>query len=151
MGSSFSLVSREHWKSVSFEEILSTQLAPFKAERDGRLQLSGPTVLFQPTAALSLGLVVHELATNAAKHGALSKTDGRLSVTWRVDNSSLLVEWKEAGGPAVKKGVQKGFGSELIERELHSSLGATARLHYGAAGLTATISIPLDHKLPPEG
>jgi two-component system, chemotaxis family, CheB/CheR fusion protein len=154
MGSSFSLVSRENWKSVSFEEIVSTQLAPFKGERDGRLQLNGPTVLFQPTAALSLGLVVHELATNAAKHGALSKSEGRLSVTWRVDNSSLLVEWKEAGGPAPKKPPTRGFGSELIERELHSTSGATARLDYGAGGLTATISIPLDRKLVsvrPEG
>jgi two-component system CheB/CheR fusion protein len=154
MGSSFSLVSRESWKDVSFEEILSTHLAPFKAERDGRLQLNGPRALFKPTAALSMGLVVHELATNAAKHGALSKSEGRLSVIWRVDNSSLLVEWKEAGGPAPKKPPTRGFGSELIERELHSTLGATARLDYAAGGLTATMSIPLDRTLVsvrPEG
>ena len=147
MGSSFSLVSRENWRDVSFEEILSTQLAPFKAERDGRLQLSGPRVLLKPTTALSMGLVVHELATNAVRHGALSKNDGRLSVTWRLDNSSLQVEWKEVGGPIPKRTVKKGFGSELIERELRSILGATAHLDYTAGGLTATISIPLDHKL----
>jgi two-component system CheB/CheR fusion protein len=151
MGTSFSLVSRENWRDVPFEEILSTQLNPFKLEADGRLHLSGPRVLLQPTAALSLGLVVHELATNAAKHGALSKNAGRIAVTWRVENTTqparLLVEWKETGGPSPKKGVKKGFGSELIERELHSSLGATTKFDYGGGGLVATFSIPLDRKL----
>ena len=150
MGSSFSLVSRENWNEVSLEEILSTQLAPFETAGAHRLQLAGPRVLLKPTAALSFGLVVHELATNAAKHGALSQEKGRLSVAWHVERDhapSLVVEWKEQGGPVLKKQRKKGFGTELIERELHSSLGAAARLDFRGGGLTAEISIPLDRNL----
>jgi two-component system CheB/CheR fusion protein len=150
MGASFSLVSQENWKEVPLDEILSTHLAPFDVDGGKRLRLRGPKVLLKPTAALSFGLVAHELATNAAKYGALSNDDGRLSVEWRVERDhapSLLVEWKEEGAPPPKKQAKKGFGTELIERELGSSLGATAKLDYGAGGLTAVISIPLDRKL----
>ncbi|HZF35790.1 MAG TPA: chemotaxis protein CheB [Candidatus Angelobacter sp.] len=150
MGTSFSLVSRENWNEVSLEEILSTQLAPFETGGAHRLQLTGPRVLFKPTAALSLGLVVHELATNAAKHGALSQEKGRLAVTWHVERDSapsLVLEWREEGGPALKRPMKKGFGTELIERELHSSLGAVARLDFQRGGLAAVISIPLDRNL----
>jgi two-component system CheB/CheR fusion protein len=150
MGASFSLVSQENWKEVRLDEVLSTHLAPFEVDGAKRLRLRGPKVLLKPSAALSFGLVAHELATNAVKHGALSNADGRLSVEWRVERDhapSLLVEWKEEGGPPPKKQAKKGFGTELIERELGSSLGATAKLDYGGGGLTAVISIPLDRKL----
>jgi two-component system CheB/CheR fusion protein len=150
MGASFSLVSQENWKEVPLDEVLSTHLAPFEVDGGKRLRLRGPKVLLKPTAALSFGLVAHELATNAVKHGALSNDDGRLSVEWHVERDhapSLLVEWKEEGGPPPKKQAKKGFGTELIERELGSSLGATAKLDYRAGGLTAVISIPLDRKL----
>jgi two-component system CheB/CheR fusion protein len=151
MGASFSLVSRENWKEVSLGEVVSTQLAPFEIEGTNRLQMQGPPILLKPTAALSFGLVAHELATNAVKHGAFSNDDGRLSVRWRIERDhapSLVLEWKEEGGPPPKKPpARKGFGTELIERELRSSLGATATLDYGSGGLTAMISIPLDRKL----
>jgi two-component system CheB/CheR fusion protein len=151
MGASFSLVSRENWKEVSLGEIVSTQLAPFEIEGKDRLQMRGPSILLKPTAALSFGLVAHELATNAVKHGAFSNEEGRLSVTWRIERDhapSLVLEWKEEGGPSLKKSsARKGFGTELIERELRSSLGATSRLDYAPDGFMAMISIPLDRNL----
>jgi two-component system CheB/CheR fusion protein len=151
MGASFSLVSRENWKEVSLGEIVSTQLAPFEIEGKDRLQLRGPPIMLKPTAALSFGLVAHELATNAVKHGAFSNEEGRLSVSWRIERDhapSLVLEWKEEGGPSLKKPpTRRGFGTELIERELRSSLGATAKLDYGPGGFMAMISIPLDRKL----
>jgi two-component system CheB/CheR fusion protein len=151
MGASFSLVSRENWKDVSLDEIVSTQLAPFEIEGKDRLQMRGPPIMLKPTAALSFGLVAHELATNAVKHGAFSNEEGRLSVSWRIERDhapSLVLEWKEEGGPSLKKPpARKGFGTELIERELRSSLGASARLDYGPGGFMAMISIPLDRKL----
>jgi two-component system, chemotaxis family, CheB/CheR fusion protein len=150
MGASFSLVSRENWKEVPLAEILSIHLAPFEVDGANRLRLRGPNVLFNASAALAFGLVTHELATNAAKYGALSNDDGGLSVDWRIERDHaplLVIEWKEEGGPPPKKQMKKGFGTELIERELRSTLGATAKLDYGIGGFTAVISIPLDHKL----
>jgi two-component system CheB/CheR fusion protein len=150
MGAAFSLVSRENWREVALEEVLATQLAPFQLETSKRLQLGGPKILLKPAAALSFGLVAHELATNATKYGALSNEHGRLLVNWRVERDhapSLVLEWREEGGPPPKKRAKKGFGTELIERELTSTLGATAKLDYEAGGLRAVISIPFDPKL----
>jgi two-component system CheB/CheR fusion protein len=148
MAASYSLVSRENWKEVPLREIITEQLRPHQLGE--RIEISGPDVLIKPTAALALGLVVHELTTNAAKHGSLSQPDGRASISWSIAHDSLpllVLQWKETGGPPARKPSKKGFGTTLIERELKQTLGGNARFRYNDSGLEAALSIPFDPKL----
>jgi two-component system CheB/CheR fusion protein len=147
LAKSYGLLSREQWGSVSLHDILLNELEPYRQESDGRLVLDGPPVAFKPAAALALGLVVHELATNATKYGALSNSEGRVTVGWSIgggERRSLALTWRESDGTAVKKPKRKGFGTELIEREVSGTLGGKAAFDYAADGLKVRISIPLD-------
>ena len=150
MAASYSLVSRENWKEVALREIITEQLKPHQLGPGERLDISGPDVHMKPTAAIALGLVVHELTTNAARYGALSQPHGRVAIDWSVQHKSLpllILQWKESGGPPAKKPARKGFGTTLIERELKQTLGGSAKLRYNEAGLEASFSIPFDPKL----
>jgi two-component system, chemotaxis family, CheB/CheR fusion protein len=147
LAKSYGLLSRQQWGSVSLRDILLNELEPYRQESEARLALDGPPVALKPAAALALGLVVHELATNATKYGALSNSDGRVSVGWRIDRGerhSLALTWRESNGAVVKKPKRKGFGTELIEREVSGALGGKAAFDYAADGLKVRISIPLD-------
>jgi two-component system CheB/CheR fusion protein len=129
MAAAYSLVSRENWKEVPLREIITEQLKPHQLGPGDRLEISGPDVHMKPTAALALGLVVHELTTNAAKHGALSRAEGRVFIGWSVQDEQLpllVLQWKEIDGPAAKSPSKKGFGTTLIERELKQTLGGSA-------------------------
>jgi hypothetical protein len=98
-----------------------------------------------PRLLLHLALVLHELATNARKYGALSVAQGRLSVTWEVRTNggeNLILEWKESGGPPVSAPKRRGFGSTLIERTIHAQ-GGKASIRYGSEGLSARLRLPL--------
>lgn len=112
--------------------------------------MGGDDVRLQPKAALSLAMVFHELATNAAKHGALSTDAGRVSITWQVEPSSegsrMRLLWKESGGPPVTPPGRKGFGSRLIERGLAQELNGEVGLVYDPTGVSCQIAMPL-----PEG
>ena len=149
MATAYSLVSRENWNEVPLREVVAEQLKPHEAGE--QVEISGPDIHVKPTAALAMGLVIHELTTNAAKYGSLSQSDGRVSITWSVASASLpllVLHWKETGGPPpAKKPAKKGFGTTLIERELKSTLGGSARFPYNETGLEATLSMPFDPKL----
>jgi CheY-like chemotaxis protein len=98
-----------------------------------------------------LGLVLHELATNARKHGALSVPSGRLSVQWKMKTNggrNLVLEWKESGVPKITAPKERGFGTSLIEQTL-SAHGGEVSLCYGADGLTGQITMPLPQEVPP--
>jgi two-component sensor histidine kinase len=94
---------------------------------------------------------MHELATNAVKHGALSHADGRICVNWRVERvpepGSIVIEWRETGGPKVTKPAQKGFGTELISREFEYQLGGSAQLKFEAKGFNAILEFPCKPEL----
>jgi two-component system CheB/CheR fusion protein len=150
MAASYSLVSRENWNEVPLRDIIAEQLKPHQLGHGERIEIAGPEIYIKPTAALALGLVVHELTTNAAKHGNLSHQQGRISISWSVERASLpflVLHWTEVGGPGARKPGKKGFGTTLIERELKQTLGGSARLHYNDTGLEAVLSIPFDPKL----
>ncbi len=107
----------------------------------------GPDVMLAPRAAQSLAMAVHELATNAAKYGALSVAGGRVMVDWSVADQTgrrLILHWREVGGPPAAPPGRRGFGSRLIERNVHHDLGGTVETAYEADGFTADFSIPLD-------
>lgn len=138
------LLTRSHWEGADLRDVLEHETA---AHGPTRMMLNGPPLALGPAAALSLGMIFHELATNAAKYGALSDPDGRVFVDWTVANQTsriLNVVWREAGGPSVSPPTRKGFGSRLIERNVRHDLAGEVKLSYASDGFIAEFSIPLD-------
>ena len=135
------LVETDH-AAADMGELVQRQVAPY-AGADTRLRLSGPTFSIPGELAHDISMVLHELATNAAKHGALSADGGHVSVVWRHDDQRLVLHWSEHGGPAVSEPTRRGFGSTLIARSLEHSHDATVTLNYKREGLKATFDIPL--------
>lgn len=141
------LLSRENWRGASLRDLIARELTPHGLGDEGRIQLTGPEVWLQPAMALTLGMAVHELATNAARHGSLASAGGRLTLTWSISDSGgserLRIEWSESGGATVKPPSRRGFGSRLLERGLRGDLGGEARLTYRPDGLHCIIEAPL--------
>jgi two-component sensor histidine kinase len=96
-----------------------------------------------PEQAVSLGLAVHELATNAAKYGALSRMDGRVSLTWEVRADTLELAWRESGGPEVTPPTRTGFGSQLLKAVLVRQHHAKVNIDFNPSGVVATIALPI--------
>jgi two-component sensor histidine kinase len=137
------LLTQSHWEGADLRAVLEHETA---AHGPARLSLNGPNVALDPATAVSLGMIFHELATNAAKYGALSVGDGRVLVDWSVADLNaprLNIQWRETGGPAVSAPDRRGFGSRLIERNVRHDLAGTVERHYSSDGFTADISIPL--------
>ncbi|MGG5819095.1 chemotaxis protein CheB [Falsiroseomonas sp. HW251] len=153
LGRAHELVSLGNWSEVSLQELLNKELQPYIAERTDRLATAGPPVRLRPKAALSLGMVMHELATNAAKYGALSAEHGRVVVAWSMEGrgatAQLLLHWAEEGGPAIRPpGNKTGFGSKLIEQQLRHDLGGTIDVEYRDTGLRADLILPASVVVP---
>ena len=129
------------WAGAGLRQILLQELGPYGPER---VSLAGPDVHLPARVALSLGMVFHELATNAAKYGALSCADGRLLLTWSVaEEDRLTFEWRERGGPPAPRPDRKGFGSRLIERSITGELRGQVSTDYSEEGLTVRFDTPL--------
>lgn len=145
LGQSIDMMSKSSSGAVSLSELIGAQLEPFGAGGE-RLQLSGPAVSVSPTTAQSLGLVFHEMATNAAKYGAWSSLSGRVRLSWsRQPDGGLVLEWREEGGPAPEPPSRTGFGSSLIEMMVERTLGGEVARDYAPSGLVVTF------RLKPEG
>jgi PAS domain S-box-containing protein len=138
------LLTATNWRSAALRDVLLLELKPFGPER---YQLEGPQTSLSPPEALTLGLLFHELATNAAKYGALSTQDGCVEVGWRVETTGegakLELDWIERGGPPVSPPTRRGFGSRLIERSLTGQMRGKAELEFAADGLLCRIVLPL--------
>ncbi|MFC3080003.1 sensor histidine kinase [Phenylobacterium terrae] len=138
------LLTATSWRSACLKDVL---LAELKPHGEGRYELDGADVNLSPNEALTLGLVFHELATNAAKYGALSAPGGKVRVAWRVTRECgqprLALTWTEAGGPPVDPPKRKGFGSRLIERTLRGDIQGGASLDFAPSGLTCRLEAPL--------
>jgi two-component sensor histidine kinase len=141
------LLTESSWGGADFDAILAGALAPHGDRSAGRVFRSGGSVPLPPRAALALAVVLHELVSNAARHGALSTDKGRLDLAWRVEGSDaargLNFEWVESGGPSVAAPSRPGFGSRLIERSVCAELGGTVRTSYDTSGFTCSILVPL--------
>jgi two-component sensor histidine kinase len=135
------------WSGVSFETMLTDELAPYRRDDGSNMRISGPPVHLSPRSALTLGMAIHELATNAAKHGALSSKKGVVDIAWQLDPGRLLsITWTESGGPPVGPPERSGFGRLLLERALASDVHGDVRLDFARSGLTCSISLPLDDR-----
>ncbi|MDP3802417.1 PAS domain-containing protein [Brevundimonas sp.] len=137
------LLTRSHWEGADLRDILQHET---EAHGPQRVSLVGPPVALGPAAALSLGMIFHELATNAAKYGALSAPEGRVLVDWAVADQSrpvLRLSWREIDGPPTAPPARRGFGSRLIERNVRHDLAGEVKLDYANSGFSAEFSIPL--------
>ena len=156
-------ISRTHdflnmsdWGGVSLGRLLQGELEPHSSLDPQRAALSGQVIALDSTAALSLGLVFHELATNAAKYGALSTEKGRLQVHWSLiedddGEKTVSIDWIESDGPPVEPPQRKGFGSRLIDGSVRGRLGGTIEMDYAREGLRCHMTFPLPRevKAPP--
>jgi PAS domain S-box-containing protein len=140
------LLTSSGWEHALLDDVIEAELKPYMSNQI-TLERSAPAILLNPKAALSLGLVFHELATNAAKHGALSQNSGRLLVRWRRTERDgrqyLSIEWHERDGPAPKTARTAGFGSRLIESSVTGELGGEITLDYPPTGFHADIALPI--------
>jgi two-component sensor histidine kinase len=148
MGKTHSMLSREKWQGLELGELIRTELAPYQ---DGSTDtLAGPRVVLRPALAQSLSIVLHELSTNAVKHGALSHPDGKVFVTWHVTEAQpegsanvLVVEWRERGAPGPRSVGPAGFGTRAIRELLKYEAGAEVLLSFPEVGAECTIRLPL--------
>lgn len=137
-------VMRAH-SGAALRDLLAAELGPYN-DHDGKVVLDGPDLRFTERALTFLALLFHELATNAAKYGAFSVTEGQLFVTWRRedDTGDWHIRWEERHGPSVAPTQRSGFGSLLIERAIHHDLGGTARRHFLEHGVVVEVSLPAE-------
>lgn len=148
LAQSHALLARGRWEGARFGDILEAAVAPYRADRETRVTAEGPELSVTPEAAQTLNLAFHELVTNAAKYGALSRKDGRVAARWNVEGDGedrrLVFIWEEQGGPEIEEAPErKGFGSRLIEQTLAFELDGEVTLDYARDGLLAKIELPL--------
>lgn len=134
------ILTRESWHGAELREVVERALRPFD-QTGARFAIDGPAVRLQPGGALTMALILHEMATNALKYGSLSNAAGRVSLSWTYapDDRALEVVWTETGGPPVAAPTRKGFGSRLIERSLGGELKGAATMDYRPEGLSCTL------------
>jgi PAS domain S-box-containing protein len=138
------LLATKRWSASTLHELIVQQLEPYTRDRTDAVLIAGPTLLVNPKQALTLSLVMHELAANAAKYGALSVPNGRVEIDWRIGpERSLRLSWQEVGGPRVAPPSRRGFGSQLIEFNIAHEFGGEAKLDYQPAGAECVLTIPL--------
>ncbi|MER8433645.1 CheR family methyltransferase [Mesorhizobium caraganae] len=143
MARAYGVLSRESWKEASVEEIVRQEVEPFGLER---INTTGEDIRLKPQQGLSLGMVIHELATNAGKYGALSMPGGMVSVTWSESDQGFQLDWSESGGPAVSPPEKTGFGLSLVKGEIEYRLGGNFETSFGSDGLSLRIGFPFDHR-----
>ena len=146
MATAHDLLHASRWEGARLRPLVAEELGPHvDGAGRGRIAAEGRDLVLRPRAAMSLSLVLHELATNAAKHGAFSVPDGRVQLRWRRTPAGLLLRWQEHGGPPVVPPTRRGFGLTVIERSLAYELGGSGQLEFTPLGLRCTIRIPAEH------
>ncbi len=141
------LLTRGQWTGVVLSELASQLLAPYGGDDQARVAIEGPELRLPSVTTATLAMALHELATNAAKYGALSCPEGRVRLDWRIapgDGAGRLsLTWRERGGPAVVPPEKRGFGARMIEDGLAQGLGGAASIRYEPAGVVCTMDISL--------
>jgi two-component sensor histidine kinase/CheY-like chemotaxis protein len=141
-----SLLADGRWTGVDLQRLVSEELAPYATEAPARLQVDGPSHFLAPADAQLIGLIVHELVTNAAKYGALRGADGALAVRWTLDPRVLTFTWTETapGATPLSRPDRQGFGFRLLDQTIARQLGGAWKTDWTAQGLVFTMTLPLD-------
>ncbi|PEQ13886.1 histidine kinase [Novosphingobium sp. PC22D] len=138
------LLSQSDWANAPLGEIVKSELAPYMEGNESHVEMEGPEILLAPNDAMSLGLAIHELATNAAKYGGLSTIDGRIHVSWKLLTPGLAeICWRESGGPEVKQPTKRGFGRDLIEKIVAHELRSDVDLQFLPGGVRCRLQVPV--------
>ena len=140
MGKAHDLLIARSWSGASLCDVVNGTLNVFAPDQ---IDVAGSDVEISSRQTLALSMALHELATNATKYGSLSIPDGRVFVTWTIEDGRLRLDWEEQGGPPVRLPVDKGFGTRLLERVLVGELGGDMKLDYNPAGVRCTIEAAL--------
>jgi two-component sensor histidine kinase len=144
MAAAHSLLSESRWRGVELTGLVRHQLAPYATEAN--TTISGPNVMLTAAATQAVAMVLHELVTNAAKYGALSRPEGRVWVNWKRRSGAdarLTITWRELGGPPIIMPTKAGYGTNLIRNLIPHELGGTVELVFGPDGVNCDIEIPL--------
>lgn len=146
LATAHALLSESRWEGADLARLIDEELAPYCNGNSGKVDISGPPVILKPESAQILALVLHELATNAAKYGALSRDSGKVKLSWQWSQGQFALQWEESGGPPVRAPSTKGFGTRVILASVMQQLGGTATFGWLEGGLkfsmTATIGDP---------
>jgi len=142
LASVHTLLSESRWEGASLRQLVEDELAPFRTRQSGQISTDGPSILLLPAAAQTFALALHELATNAAKYGALSGSDGRLQLKWELKAKNLVLTWEEVGCKAVSEPKRKGFGLTVIKASIEGQLGGRVTWDWLADGLRCVFTIP---------
>jgi two-component sensor histidine kinase len=146
LAASHDLLANNEWQRIALIDLLRAQLAPFEGLIGSRILFDGPRLDLSAAAAQCLGIVTHELATNAAKYGALSNQDGCVEITWKLENSAaddhFVIRWTERGGPAVGNPAHSGYGSTVIKRMAELGLDGQVQLDFAPSGLLWRLACP---------
>jgi len=144
------LLSQSRWQGANLSRILDEELAPHRRSEAEKIVTTGPEVFLEPATAQILALALHELATNAAKYGALSSAFGRVTLSWELGPGCLVLHWAESGGPTVQPPSSKGYGTRVIGASVERQLDGSATFDWHPDGLRFTMSIPLGEKAKPD-
>jgi PAS domain S-box-containing protein len=147
LAGSHDLLVREDWQGASMRELVQSQLGHYNDRGEQQIELSGERLQIQPDAAQHIGMALHELATNAAKYGALSTPEGKVHISWDTSSASdgtsmCHLTWEESGGPPVERPSRRGFGRVVIERTVARALRGEVRVDYAPTGLRWTLEFP---------
>jgi PAS domain S-box-containing protein len=137
------LLSESRWEGADLGKLVDEELAPYRHGEFEKISVSGPAVFLQPASAQLIALVLHELATNAAKYGAISTPAGRVGVTWSLNQGVLAMGWDESDGPPVQAPTSKGYGTKVINASIIEQLGGSVDFDWQRDGLRFTMSVPL--------
>lgn len=144
MSATHDLLTRSEWGTTPLRDVVEAEMALYIADDEREIEIAGPPVQLAPGDALSFGLAIHELTTNAARHGALSVQGGSVSVSWEAVRPDLVrVVWQEVGGPASKAVDRRGFGLQLIERIVANELGQPVDIDFSETGVTCVLLVPV--------
>jgi two-component sensor histidine kinase/CHASE1-domain containing sensor protein len=150
LSNAMTLLTASDWRSVGLRQLMSEEIIPF-AER---IELDGPDIFLRPRAAQTFSLLLYELATNAAKHGALSVPDGKVRLSWTIDRSGeepvFRLNWRESGGPVVTTPTRRGFGELLVRRIAPRDVAGRSTVSYDSKGFHYELEAPLKELIDPK-
>jgi two-component sensor histidine kinase len=143
LANAHSLFVQSRWAGAELRSLLVQELSPYQHNGETRAHIEGPMVVLEPSAAQAVAVGVHELATNAAKYGALSVPEGRIRIEWFPDGDGrVLLHWSETGGPTVKPPTRQGFGMRMLDALIRVQLRGDVRFEWRTEGLACEINIP---------
>jgi PAS domain S-box-containing protein len=151
LSAAHNILTQTKWTGAPLDEVVAEALHPFRGFGKERLDAECETCWVAPHTALSFSMALHELATNAVKHGALSGSEGRVRLTGTTADGRLELVWQESGGPPVKPPEAAGFGLRLLERGLSAEFGSSARMEFRPEGVVCTLRAPLGIRASDDG